>query len=208
MILLPRALLLALLCALPSVPALAAGGPLGIDQRIAFDESGPWARRNQLALEFGSIATVAALALWEGGDTRLGRTSWQSVDSMALGAVAATGLKLAFSRVRPIDSPNPNRWFQGGGNKSFPSGEVTLITSAVTPYVLEYGPDHPAVYALAALPVYDAIARMKSWGHWQTDVLAGAALGAALGWAMHERQLPLVLGVLPQGFSVGLGTRW
>jgi undecaprenyl-diphosphatase len=202
------ALIMALLLGVPSAPTLAAGGPLGIDQRVAFDESGIWARHNQLALEYGSIAIVGALALWEGSESRLGKTSWQAVDSMALGAIASTGLKLTFSRVRPVDSANPNQWFQGSGNKSFPSGEVTLISSVVTPYILEYGPDHPGVYALALLPVYDGIARMKSRGHWQTDVLAGVALGATMGYLMHERDVPLVLGVLPQGFSVGFNKRW
>lgn len=205
---LPRALALAWLLCVPSAPALAGGGPLGIDQRVTYDNSGIWARSNQVALEYGAVAGVAALALWEGGESRLGKTSWQAVDSMALGAVAATGLKLAFSRVRPVDSNNPNQWFQGSGNKSFPSGEVTLITSVVTPYILEYGGDHPAVYALALLPVYDGIARMKTWGHWQSDVLAGLALGGTMGWLMHDREAPLVLGVLPQGFSVGFNKRW
>ena len=203
-----RALALALLLCVPSAPALAGGGPLGIDQRVAYDNSGIWSRHAQIALEYGAVAGVGALALWEGGESRLGKTSWQAVDSMALGAVAATGLKLAFSRVRPVDSNDPNQWFQGGGNKSFPSGEVTLVSSVVTPYILEYGGDHPAVYALALIPVYDGIARMKTWGHWQTDVLAGLALGGTMGWLMHDRETPLVLGVLPQGFSVGFNKRW
>jgi undecaprenyl-diphosphatase len=64
------------------------------------------------------------------------------------------------------------------------------------------------VYALALIPVYDGIARMKTWGHWQTDVLAGLALGGTMGWLMHDRETPLVLGVLPQGFSVGFNKRW
>ena len=203
-----RALALAALLCVPSAPALAGGGPLGIDQRVAYDNSGIWARHNQVALEYGTVAGVAALALWEGGESRLGKTTWQAVDAMSFGAVAASGLKLAFSRVRPVDANDPNLWFKGGGNKSFPSGEVTLVSSAVTPYILEYGPDHPAVYVLALLPVYDGMARLKTWGHWQSDVLAGAALGATLGWLMHEREMPLVLGLLPQGASVGFSKRW
>ena len=37
-----------------------------------------------------------------------------------------------------------------------------LVTTAVTPFVLEYGPEYPAVYALELLPLYDGIARVKS----------------------------------------------
>ena len=67
------------------------------------------------------------------------------------------------------------------GGRSFPSGEVAEISGIVTPYVLEYGNDHPAVYALEVLPVYDAIARVRVQAHWQTDVIAGFALGTASG---------------------------
>ncbi len=60
-------------------------------------------------------------------------------------------------------------------------GEVTTTSALVTPFALEYSRDYPAVYALGLLPFYDAIARMKTWGHWQSDVLAGAMLGATSG---------------------------
>ena len=60
------------------------------------------------------------------------------------------------------------------------------------------------VYALELLPVYDGIARLKSNAHWQTDVLAGFALGAATGYLAHSRDNPFILGVLPHGFTVGI----
>ena len=56
-----------------------------------------------------------------------------------------------------------------------------LVTTAVTPFVLEYGAEHPAVYALELLPLYDGIARVKSQAHWQTDVLASLASGDLKG---------------------------
>jgi undecaprenyl-diphosphatase len=75
----------------------------------------------------------------------------------------------------------------------FPSGEVTTLASAVTPLVLEYGHDHPAVYALELLPAYDAIARVRSHAHWQSDVLAGWALGTAVGYYAHSRAKPFTV---------------
>ena len=158
------------------VPAYAGGGPLGIDYRLSYDNSGIWARSNQNALINGMMGLVGIGALWEGGDDRLGKTFWQSVDAGVISGVAATALKYAFSRERPSQTADPNEWFTGHG-QSFPSGEVTTTSSLVTPFVLEYGKDHPAVYALEILPIYDAIARMKTRGHWQSDVLAGYALG-------------------------------
>ncbi len=205
-LLLPVLLLLIGLCVAGT--SFAAGGPLGIDDRAAYDDSGIWARSNQQALMYGLLAGEVGLALWDGSETRLGKTAWQSIDTTAVAGVSALVMKKAFSRVRPHETADPNQWFKGGGNESFPSGEVTLTSSVVTPFILEYGPDHPAVYALELLPVYDAIARVKTWGHWQTDVLAGLALGSGVGYLMHEREMPLTLSVLPHGFAVGLSKRW
>ena len=197
-------LALALLAASPA--CLAGGGPLGIDHELSYDNSGIWSRNNQLALEYGTVLFEVGGALWEGGDTRFGNTLWQSVDATASSGIVAYALKYAFSRVRPIDSGgDPNLWFKGHGNQSFPSGEVTLVSSMLTPIVLEYGHDDPWVYALELLPVYDGIARMKVQAHWQSDVIAGFALGSGLGWLMHSHGgTPFVLSVLPHGFYVGL----
>jgi hypothetical protein len=183
--------------------ALAGGGPLGIDYRLSYDDSGIWARSNQNALIDGMMAFVGVGALWEGGGDRLGKTFWQSVDAGVFSGVAATALKYIFSRERPSQTSDPNRWFTGHG-QSFPSGEVTTTSSLVTPFVLEYGRDHPAIYALELLPIYDGLARMKTQGHWQTDVLAGFALGTAAGYFLHRPGTPVILSVLPHGFEIGI----
>ena len=115
----------------------------------------------------------------------------------------AAGLKLAFSRARPTQTDDPNRWFQGHGHNSFPSGEVMEITTAVTPFILEYGGDYPAVYALELLPLYDAVARVKVRAHWQSDVLASFLIGTAIGAYTHSRVSSLSVGVLPRGVTIG-----
>jgi hypothetical protein len=183
--------------------ALAGGWPLGIDYRLSYDDSGIWARSNQNALINSMMAIVGVGALWEGGEDRLGKTFWQSVDAGVFSGVAATALKYIFSRERPSQTSDPNRWFTGHG-QSFPSGEVTTTSSLVTPFVLEYGRDHPAVYALELLPIYDGLARLKTRGHWQTDVLAGFALGTAAGYFLHRPGTPVILSVLPHGFEIGI----
>jgi len=200
-----RCALLVLL--LGQVPVcFAGGGPFGIDHEWSYDNSGIWARPKQQALEYGMIAFEVGGALWEGADTRFGRTLWQSIDSSAASGLLALALKYATSRVRPIDSGgDPNLWFKGHGNQSFPSGEVTLVSSGVTPLVLEYRHEDPWIYALELLPLYDGIARMKVQAHWQSDVIAGFALGSAAGWLMHSNpNTPYVLSVLPHGFYIGL----
>jgi len=184
--------------------AMAGDGPFGIDHRLAYDNSGIWKRSYQKDLAAGSAIFVVGGALWEGGETKFGDTLWRSLDAMVLTAGTTTVAKVVFSRERPSQTNDPDQFFSGHGNSSFPSGEVAHITSIVTPFILEYGQEHPAVYALAALPVYDAVARMKVRGHWQSDVLAGGAIGFGIGWYSTRREHPLILTALPGGFMVGL----
>jgi membrane-associated phospholipid phosphatase len=201
-----RCMRVVLVCCAVMAPCARAGtGVLGLDHPVAYDNSGIWARKNQTLLLDTMIVGEVGAALWEGGETRFGRTMWQSVDASFVSGLAAVVLKFTFSRERPSETNNPNEWFKGGGHASFPSGEVTAVSAIVTPVVLEYGAELPAVYALETLPIYDAIARVKVHGHWQSDVIAGFALGAAGGYFMHRRQAtPLVLSVMPHGIFVGL----
>jgi membrane-associated phospholipid phosphatase len=181
----------------------ASGGPLGIDHRIAYDNSGIWQRSNQNILIYGTLTTVVGGALAFGDNDKLGDTFWRSVDALAITGVGTEALKYTFQRERPSQTANPNRFFAGSHAQSFPSGEVAAISAAVTPFIVNYGSDHPAVYALALLPAYDAVARVKTRGHWQSDVLVGAAIGTGVGlWTAH-RDSPLIIGWLPGGFQVG-----
>ena len=187
--------------------AFAGGGPLGIDSQVKFDQSGIWARKNQVLLESATLITVVGGALWEGGDSRLGKTYWQAVDSAILATAGATAGKYAFGRVRPSRTADPSQWGKSG-NYSFPSGEVAFVSSAITPFVIEYGHDNPWVYALEVLPAYDSMARVKSRAHWQSDVLAGWALGTATGWYASKRDSPFMLSVMPHGVQMGLSKHW
>lgn len=187
--------------------AHAAGGPLGIDSRLHYDNQGIWKRSNQKTLEGLMIGGAIAGALWEGSDSRMGKTFWQSVDASIIGGAGYLVLNNTFRRQRPSQTDDPNQWFKSGGH-SFPSGEVTAVSSIVTPFVLEYRHDYPAVYALELLPLYDAEARMKTQGHWQTDVLAGWALGTAAGYYAHSRDQPFTVMALPHGLTVGWHKRF
>lgn len=203
------ALLLVFVCAAaPLRVASAASGPFGIDHLVHYDNSGIWARHNQKLLEYGTVVTVVGGSLVLGDQDKLGDTFWRSLDSLVVSSVIAQGMKWTFQRERPSQTSDPNKWFQGTQYQSFPSGEVTAVAGAVTPFVVAYGHDHPAVYALELLPLYDAIGRVKVHGHWQSDVLVGWALGTGVGiWAAH-RQSPLILSWLPHGFAIGFVHRF
>lgn len=188
--------------------ALAGGGPLGIDHRLSYDNSGIWKRSNQQALLALMIGGEIAGGLWEGGETRLGKTFWQAIDASVISGATTTAMKFAFTRARPSETDDPNQWFQGGSHYSFPSGEVAAVSAIVTPFVLEYGDEHPAIYALEVLPLYDAVARMKVQAHWQTDVLAGFAVGTWAGYYAHSRQSPIMLRAMPHAVFIGLRRSW
>lgn len=184
--------------------ALASGGPFGIDHQVNVDDRGVWQRKYQRDLIDLMITGEIAGAIWEGGETRLGKTFWQSIDASAMAGVSAEVMKVAFSRERPSETDNPNKFFQGDGHRSFPSGEVAAVSAIVTPFVAEYRQDNVSVYALELLPAYDMVARVKVRGHWQSDVLAGFAVGTLSGVYAHSRSQAFILTALPQGFMVGL----
>jgi PAP2 superfamily len=198
---------LVLLLAVP-FEVRAGSGPLGIDHEWALDESGIWARKYQVGLEFGVIAVEVGGALWLGDEDGLGHTMWQTIDSSLISGLASEMLKRSFSRARPEQGDNPNAWFKGSCCESFPSGEVTLQASFVTPLIVRYARENPWIWGLEALPVYDAIARMKSHAHWQTDVIAGWALGTGVGYWTTTWKTPLMVRILPGGLSVGIYERF
>lgn len=185
-----------------------AGGWSIIDRRIHKDESGIWDPNVYRGLMVALGAADLGSALWEGSESRLGKTLWQALDSQLLAAGSTTAMKYAFTRERPSNTSNPNEWFTHGSNYSFPSTEAAVAASLVAPFVLEYASERPAAYGLLLIPLYVGVGRIRNQAHWQTDVLAGWAVGGLSGWFAHSRETPLLVQVLPHGMVVGLKTRF
>ncbi len=196
-------LLIAGLVVLVASPGVGADG---LDHPINPTNSGIWARQYTQGLEYAVVATELGGAFWLGGESELGRTFWQTIDSSIVSSATAQGMKWAFGRERPSQTSNPNEWFKGG--QSFPSGEVTLQASFVTPFIVNYADRDPWVWALEMLPAYDAVARVKQGAHWQTDVIAGWALGTGFGYFAAKNKTPYILSVMPHGFMVGMHANW
>jgi len=195
--------------ALTALPA--AGQNCGwsrIDHTVSYDASGVWNPNVYRGLVGVLTAAQIGGAVWEGSETRFGKTMWQGIDAEIIGGVTATAGKYIFTRTRPSDGNNPCLWFQGGSNYSFPSGEASVAAALVTPYILEYGGDYPATYALLLLPLYVGAGRIKNQAHWQTDVLAGWAVGGLSGWFAHSRDVPIMIQLLPHGFQIGYGRQF
>lgn len=184
------------------------GGLLGIDRCDEFEATGLLSRSNQKRADALVIGGTLAVALWQGSESGAGRDAWHALDAMATAAVTTELMKNVFQRPRPSQNEDPDLWRQGSGHKSFPSGETAMMAAFVTPLIMEHGQEHPATWALAALPVAMGVARMGSQAHWTSDVLVGGAVGAAAGWLAQERQVPLLLLPLRGGVFVGLNKRF
>jgi membrane-associated phospholipid phosphatase len=175
-----------------------------IDHRVGYDASGVWNPGTYRGIVGALTLAQIGGAVWEGADSRFGRTMWQGIDAQIVSGASVAAGKRLFTRVRPSTEDNPCLWFEGGSNYSFPSGEAAGAAALVAPYVLEYGRDDPATYALLLLPLYVGVARIRNQAHWQTDVLAGWTVGALSGWYAHARAVPILIELLPHGVAVGL----
>ena len=185
----------AFLCAL--FPGI---GQAGIDHQVSKDTGGIYSLQDAVPISLGLLA--AGCALWEGTEDRLGKTCWQAGESGIAAAIAAEGLQFITSRQSPSVTNDPNKWFSGGKG-SFPSTHVAVTTAVITPFIAQYFHDEQPVALLAILPIYEMVARVKAREHWQTDVLAGGALGIAIGAYEVHRDNPLIFSVLPGGVYVG-----
>ncbi|HET9122806.1 MAG TPA: phosphatase PAP2 family protein [Acidiferrobacteraceae bacterium] len=179
-----------------------------VDHPVTAHTSGIWSIARTPTFPAELIGGTALAALWTGGQSRLGRTLWEGLDGAALAGASTAVLKYSFGRERPSQTSSPDQWSQGAHAQSFPSGDVAAITGLVTPAILEYRRQDPAVYLLAALPVFDMAARVEARGHWQTDVVGGALVGALSGYYAHRFTHPLILSLLPHGAEIGFGRRF
>lgn len=179
-----------------------------IDCRGSGDQSGIWSLGPSPAFPAAVVGAAGLGALWEGGDSRLGKTLWQSLDAAAISGASTFALKETFQRKRPSQSSSDGDWFAGRSYQSFPSGDVSATASVVTPLIAEYRHDDPAVWALALLPAYDMAARVQYRAHWPSDVLAGAVVGVGSGLLARRFKTPFFLSLMPHGVAVGLKTRF
>ena len=106
---------------------------------------------------------------------------------MALASFAASSifvklLKGTFARPRPIAVLLDARVLvESGAGYSFPSGHATLAFAVAFVFAAKYPKFRYPLFALAALV---ALSRIYIGMHFPSDVLAGAALGSAVGLAV------------------------
>jgi membrane-associated phospholipid phosphatase len=145
----------------------------------------------QVALPLGALA----YGVVEG--YRLGQPSagWSGallvVESVSIAMLVNTAVKYAVGRARPyvwMGTPdlygNPH-----DANLSFFSGHVTFAfataVSAGTVFMMQKLPGAPIVLGVGlGVAAFTSYLRMAAEQHYLTDVLAGAAIGSLVGWAV------------------------
>jgi membrane-associated phospholipid phosphatase len=109
---------------------------------------------------------------------RGGQSARLSIGLMAESILVNQGINRLFQRVRPLTDREHPHSLRKPATSSFPSGHASSAFFAAT-YLAERGtPATPLLYALAGIV---AMSRPYVRVHHTSDVVAGAALGTALG---------------------------
>ena len=128
------------------------------------------------------------------------------------GGVTST-MKALFKRYRPYtynSTLTVQQRVTGSARESFPSGHVsnTAVASFLTAKVLtDLYPDSklkPLIWGTAAvIPAVTGYLRYKAGKHFPTDIIAGYAIGASIGWLIPElhKSEKIKLGVSPTGMT-------
>jgi membrane-associated phospholipid phosphatase len=111
--------------------------------------------------------------------------------AVSVTAAATMALKLLFHRPRPLMYlPAPAGGFTPDDGRSFPSSHTSLAFAIAAAYTSLLhrrgiaGSHKLEIGALFTTALATGVLRVVSHEHFPTDVLAGAALGFALGWTV------------------------
>ncbi len=142
------------------------------------------------ALDISLFATPIITAF--SGEKRLGETAIMYAESFLLGWGAKELLKYCVKRDRPyLYSENPPENKKDDWTKSFPSGHTTMafLTATFVSYTFcKYNPESewriPISATVFTLALAEGVMRVLSGSHFMSDVIAGAALGSLIGFAV------------------------
>lgn len=179
---------------LPSGPAPCTPcdpGSLSSFDAIAVHKYDPTADRASTLLLLGAGGAAGLASIW--GEDRREAISNAVVfaDAIAWSTVADQWLKVGVHRSRPVmyTSAAPQAANIRDNRESFPSGHAELAFAAATAYTMiarRRGFPHATRNSIILYGVATAVSvlRVAAAKHFPTDVMAGAALGSAVSWAV------------------------
>ncbi|HYK41975.1 MAG TPA: phosphatase PAP2 family protein [Thermoanaerobaculia bacterium] len=172
-------------------------GVMAFDERLAGEiqerRSPATDRLSRWTTNLGTTdAFVISGALVAGGvvfkDSNVTSMGREALEASVFTGLMSTVAKRAFGRKRPIDANDQTAFELGSSNQSFPSGHTTeAFTLASVIAARSSGWVVPSLaYTAACLVAYD---RLNDRQHFPSDVVAGAALGVAVGrFVVHRHQ--------------------
>ncbi|MCD4708694.1 MAG: phosphatase PAP2 family protein [Candidatus Sabulitectum sp.] len=126
-------------------------------------------------LIFGEALPVSTATLWIAG-----RLS-DSVKMENTGEELCRGLLYTYSIVQTLKYATGRTRPDGSSNRSFPSGHAAGASCTAAVLWNRYGPE--VGIPLSALALYTCVSRVNLGKHFPSDVVLGAAIGAACGIA-------------------------
>ena len=186
------------------------GGVMLFDEQltsgVAENRSGSTDRLSRVTTRFGSAdafyisgaLVISGIAFKNSSVSSMGR---EAIEASVFAGILAGLSKEAFGRKRPITSGDETVFQPGSSNQSFPSGHATeAFTLASVVAARSSGWIIPTLaYTGACLVAYD---RVNDRAHFPSDVIAGAALGIAVGRFVVHRHQPEAPGPPPMDLQV------
>jgi hypothetical protein len=181
-----------------AIPAGVGFMALVTTDRISGDEMAKFDRQlkaSRIVSNAGSVyglGTVAGAFYLFGrrrNDDRARETGLLSAEALVDSVIVESGLKEITQRARPMAGRERSEFFDGGN--SFPSGHSTQAWAVATVIANEYGDRRAVRIAAYGVATAVSVARFTGRKHYLSDVVAGSALGYAIGkyvYTTHHRK--------------------
>jgi len=145
------------------------------------------------AYTLGAVAGTFYLFGRQKNDARARETGLLSAEALVDSMVVSSALKGITQRVRPLTGHERSEFFDGGS--SFPSGHSTQVWAVATVIASEYHDRRSVQIAAFATATAVSVARFTEHKHYLSDVIAGSALGYAIGkYVYHKRHREMIDG--------------
>ncbi len=136
-------------------------------------------------------------------DNKLFNASVTSLEAGMTSGLATVCLKTIIGRERPYSTNNPFKFqplsLWQNRYHSFPSGDVAIAWSMITPYAVYY--DEPILYLL---PLSVDFARIYKNEHWLSDTVAASGIGFVTDYFMSKVHISRDITFLFNGRRIGI----